>query len=563
MLSSLIETSYRVLLLWLTLILHPAINVQPGLGDGFWHTKGAQLLDSSNHPVRIAAVNWYGFETESAAPGGLQQQDYKTIIATIRRSGYNTIRLPFSNQMVETPSISTAIAFNNHEGPINSDLKGLNSLQVLDKIIAYAGAQGLKIILDNHRSEAGAGAGLSGLWYTQAFPESAWIADWQLLTRRYLNDSTVIGFDLRNEPHGAASGGACWSCGGPENDWHLAAQRAGNAILEINPRLLIIVEGVDSFENDFYWWGGNLMGVRSAPVRLRIPNQLVYSAHDYGPLEHGQSWLTPAMTAESLRAVWTKHWAYIAQQNIAPVWLGEFGVAIPNSPTPTEAESLQATWFQSLIKFLSNDSRLNWGYWALNGEDRYGLLTPNYDAIRDSARQEALASIQFPLNPSLSQTVIQPITPTAKDKELSSFAVGGGPAFTPSGPATAVVPTSDGRPPYLASSAPNTSAQSCTIVYTNTKDWQTGFSSTLTVHNTGTVPISGWNLTWTWNGNQHITVLWSAKFTQTGPRVTLTNETWNATIPAGGAITGIGFNASYTGTNSTPTNFTLNNTPCK
>ena len=44
-------------------------------------------------------------------------------------------------------------------GPNYTDLKGLNSLQVLDKIIAYAGQVGLKVILDDHRSEAGESAG--------------------------------------------------------------------------------------------------------------------------------------------------------------------------------------------------------------------------------------------------------------------------------------------------------------------------------------------------------------------------------------------------------------------
>jgi endoglucanase len=538
MLSGFIETSYRVLLLWITLTLHPAPAVQPGLGDGFWHTRGSQLLDSANRPVRIAGVNWYGFETTNAVPGGLQQQDYKTIIVTIRRSGYNAIRLPFSNQMVETPAIPSAIAFNNAGGPINADLKGLNSLEVLDKIIAAAGSQGLKIILDNHRSEAGDGTGLSGLWFTQAFPESAWIADWQLLARRYVSDPTVIGFDLRNEPHGAAANGACWGCGGP-NDWRFAAERAGNAVLAINPHLLIVVEGVDAFENDFYWWGGNLMGVSSAPVRLKVPNQLVYSAHDYGPMEHGQSWLTPAMTDDSLRSVWTRHWAYIAQQNIAPIWLGEFGAAFTtSSPIPTPAESMEPLWFQALIKFLASDTRIGWAYWPLNGEDRYGILSPAYDAIRDSTRQDALASIQSPLNISIASA--------------SSPHVGNTTIIEP------VIPASTPTPPL-----PATTPISCTVDYTNTKDWQTGFNAAITIHNNSDTAIEGWHLTWTFDGAQKITQLWNAQFTQNGPGVTLNNESWNATIPAHGAVTGIGFNADYTGANSTPKNFSLNNTLCK
>ena len=414
--SAFLETSYRILLLWFALAFGPSPPVQPGLGDGYWHTRGNQILDSSNRPVRIAGINWYGFETNSAVPGGLDLQDYRTIIRTIHHSGYNTIRIPLSNQMVESPTIPTQIKFTNRSGPINTDLKGLNGLQILDRIIAYAGQQGLKVILDNHRSEAGDGTGLSGLWFTQGYPESAWIADWQMLTRRYANNPTVLGMDLRNEPHNAAANGACWGCGG-ENDWRLAAERAGNAVLAINPHALIFVEGVDSFENDFYWWGGNLEGVRTAPVRLAIPNQLVYSAHDYGPIESGQPWFNPTMTDASLNAVWARHWAYISQENIAPVWLGEFGVSTTSVENPTAAETMEATWFRSILKLLHDDTHISWTYWTLNGSDRYGLLNSSYDDIKDSARQDALSTIQFPLGIGLvkpghsTTTVIEPVPP--------------------------------------------------------------------------------------------------------------------------------------------------------
>jgi endoglucanase len=34
-----------------------------GVGAGYWHTSGNQILDSNGNPVRIAGINWYGFET--------------------------------------------------------------------------------------------------------------------------------------------------------------------------------------------------------------------------------------------------------------------------------------------------------------------------------------------------------------------------------------------------------------------------------------------------------------------------------------------------------------------
>ncbi len=258
-------------------------------GAGYWHTSGNRILDSNGQTVRIAGINWYGFETTDEVAHGLWAQDYKSILNTIKSNGYNVIRLPFSNQMVESPIIPSDISYYN-SGPINTDLQNLNSLQILDQIVAYAGQIGLRIILDNHRSEAGNSAEANGLWYTSAYPESAWIADWKTLAQRYLGDPTVIGVDLRNEPHNASSGGSCWDCGTTTNDWHLAAERAGNAVLALNPQLLIFVEGTDCYNGDCDWWGGNLEGVQNSPVVLSVPGQVVYSAHDYGPNLYVQNW---------------------------------------------------------------------------------------------------------------------------------------------------------------------------------------------------------------------------------------------------------------------------------
>ena len=404
LLSTSLQTGVVALLFGIAFTLNiattPATHT-PQRGAGYWHTSGNQILDADGHPIRIAGVNWYGFETVQAAPGGLDLQDYKAVLATIRKNGYNTIRIPISNQMVESPAIPISIQFSNHAGPINADLKGLDSLQLLDKIVTAAGSAGLKVILDNHRSEAGDGPEANGLWFTPAYSESSWIADWQMLARRYQNNPTVIGFDLRNEPHNANSGGACWGCGG-DHDWHLAAERAGNAVLAVNANLLIFVEGVDAYEDDFYWWGGNLEGVSTTPVRLSAPHQLVYSAHDYGPAEYGQPWLTRATTSETLRNVWTRHWAYISDRNIAPVWLGEFGAEKQDLGAPTATGQMEAQWFSSHSSNSFKTTPASVG--PTGGPQRqrccsYGMLDGRYDPEPwDNDKQQALTTLQYPLN---------------------------------------------------------------------------------------------------------------------------------------------------------------------
>jgi hypothetical protein len=44
------------------------------LPAGYLHTRGAQILDARNKPVRLAGVSWYGFESTSRVPGGLNSR---------------------------------------------------------------------------------------------------------------------------------------------------------------------------------------------------------------------------------------------------------------------------------------------------------------------------------------------------------------------------------------------------------------------------------------------------------------------------------------------------------
>ncbi|GGA71108.1 hypothetical protein GCM10011507_23400 [Edaphobacter acidisoli] len=373
---------------------------------GYWHTDEAQILDSWNRPVRIEGINWYGFETRREVPGGLAVQDYHAILDTVKREGYNTVRLPFSNQMIEdpiVPAVPEDIAFGSPNGAINQDLRGLNSLQIMDRIVAYAGQIGLKVILDDHRSEAGDSAEPSGLWYTARYPESSWIADWVALATRYKDNSAVIGMDLRNEPHNAQINGACWDCGGAR-DWHLAAERAGDAILKINPRLLIFVEGTDSYRGDSTWWGGNLEGVKASPVSLTVAHQLVYSPHVYGPKVYQQPWFNGKTTSRSLEDVWHRQWAYISEWGIAPVWIGEFGTTNDAGDIENSNPGSEGQWFDSLVVYLSRNQEVGWTVWALNGEDADGLLDASYSFPVNGRKQQMMSSIMSPV-PGESQEV--------------------------------------------------------------------------------------------------------------------------------------------------------------
>ncbi|MFD6992473.1 glycoside hydrolase family 6 protein [Streptomyces sp. NPDC059943] len=111
------------------------------------------------------------------------------------------------------------------------------------------------------------------------------------------------------------------------------------------------------------------------------------------------------------------------------------------------------------------------------------------------------------------------------------------------------------------SAAPNgAAAVGCTVAYTVQSQWDAGFTSGVTVTNTGD-PVSGWNLTWSFAGNQRVTQGWNADIAQSGAGVTARNVAHNGALTTG-ASASFGFNASYSGGNAIPATFKLNGVTC-
>jgi cellulose 1,4-beta-cellobiosidase len=102
-------------------------------------------------------------------------------------------------------------------------------------------------------------------------------------------------------------------------------------------------------------------------------------------------------------------------------------------------------------------------------------------------------------------------------------------------------------------------AAGCSVNYT-VNQWDTGFTATVTVTNLGD-PLTSWNVQWDYAGNQQITSSWNSTFTQSGQHVTLNNASYNASLGSNASVNP-GFQATYSGTNASPTVFTLNGTTC-
>ncbi|MEV4324996.1 cellulase family glycosylhydrolase [Microbispora rosea] len=524
-----------------------------GTGTGYLHTSGNKIVDSTGATVRLTGINWFGMETDNKTFHGLWANNpWKSQLDLMASLGYNTIRVPFSDDALKPGAQATSV--NTYSNP---DLIGLSPLQILDKVVDYAGQKGMRIILDRHRPTS---AGQTALWYTSGVPESTWISDWKSLAQHYAGNTTVIGADLHNEPHADGTNpnatGSCWGCGDESRDWRLAAERAGNAILSVQPNWLIFVEGVScpsgglsnvwdndtSNDEDCGWWGGNLTKAGQYPVRLNVANRLVYSPHEYATSVFHQTWFDDPSYPANMPAIWDKYWGYLYKQNIAPIMVGEFGTTL--------ASNIDKVWLQELMKYMgSGVNGMSFTYWSWNPNsgDTGGILKDDWATV-DQAKQSIISPYLIP--PTGGGNPTPPVSPSASPSPRVSPSVS--PSPSPSASPRVSPSPSPSASPSASPSSPG--GRTCTATYKVANQYPGGFQGEVTV-NAGSSAISGWTVKWAFPNGQSISQLWNGTLSASGSNVTVTNMSYNGTLAAG-ASTMFGFNGSWSGSNGVPSTVT-------
>jgi hypothetical protein len=119
-----------------------------------------------------------------------------------------------------------------------------------------------------------------------------------------------------------------------------------------------------------------------------VANKLVYSAHDYGPGVHQQDWFSAPDFPANLPGIWRNHWAYLQQDGIAPVLVGEFGGR-------SVGEDKEGVWQRSLLSFLQANG-LSYTYWSWNPDsgDTGGILEDDWTTL-DRNKLGMLAAYQW------------------------------------------------------------------------------------------------------------------------------------------------------------------------
>ncbi|MFI6642673.1 glycoside hydrolase family 5 protein [Streptomyces sp. NPDC050504] len=370
-------------------------------------TRGRYIVDADGDRFKLKSANWQGAqgswngsgdindpanhhdgEKADQMPLGLDRAPISRILATFHELGINSIRLPFSNQMLHdsapVPDASVAA---------NPQLRGKTPLQVFDAVIEATTAEGFAVVLNNHTNTSRFCCGLDGneRWNTSQ-STARWENDWISLARRYKDNKRVVGADLYNEVRRTVTDDANWNWGN-DHDWWAASQRLGDRLLtEANPDLLIVVEGIN--------WQGipadglphgrpTLEPVRTLSHTLVRSHKLVYAAHFYGytgPNHTGATGMGEThdpryqeLSRDELFATLDRQAFYVAgapgtgQHFTAPVWISEFGIG------GDEGSAQARAWFGNFVDHLiARDA--DFAYWPLIGWSGHGTWSlVNYD----------------------------------------------------------------------------------------------------------------------------------------------------------------------------------------
>lgn len=382
------------------------------------------VSDIANHGINIIR---FPISTELL----LSWMDGEPLPVSSVQASYN----PPQDEIGEDGTVTPAGKYGNiNRDFVLEDGKTLkDSMQIFDIIMQKCKKYGVKALIDVHSPASHNSGHNYTLWYYEPTAEDCggmatghfskkqitW-DDWKdsitWLAKKYANDDTILAYDLKNEPHGkrgydgseCPAGIAKWDNSTDKNNWKYSAEECAKSILKVNPHALILVEGIeqspmldkgvtwetpDKFnpqpgEEKWYgaWWGGNLRGVKTLPI-LPESGQIVYSPHDYGPSVYAQTWFDKDFTTETLLDdYWRETWAYINEDNIAPLLIGEWGGHMDKGKNQK--------WMELLRDYMINH-HINHTFWCINPNsgDTGGLLDTQFaswDAAKYGLFEESL-----------------------------------------------------------------------------------------------------------------------------------------------------------------------------
>ena len=243
--------------------------------------------------------------------------------------------------------------------------------EFLDQVVDWCEDLGMHLILDNHSFDPAANTS----------PEIGQILNpvWQQMAQHFKERSELLYYEILNEPHGIA-----------DQTWNDIQQQVVAEIRKIDSLHTLIVGPAswNSYNNLQY-------------MPEYADSNLIYTFHFYDPFvftHQGASWTDPSLVSladvpfpymashmpdcpDDLKGTWIEgalnnyssqgtigyvrsqidKAVHFAQQRNVPVFCGELGVYIPNSP-----EFDRVLWYQIVTDYLT-DNGISWTLWDYQG----------------------------------------------------------------------------------------------------------------------------------------------------------------------------------------------------
>jgi hypothetical protein len=327
-------------------------------------TAGSQFTDRSGHQVLLKSIFWDGFNDKGMMAQGLDRQPLSRLAGELKREGFNSVRMPFSNYMLHEEHRTTAAAVRKR----NPQLAGLIPRAAFYRVVSMLTSAGLYVILDNHQTRPTSYNMNEGQWFTPDYDESKWLSDWDYVSYLFDANPRVIGYEFRNEVRSNKVDHTepTWGDGG-KYDWRRAQIAAATTVWRRNPAKIAFISGID--------YDSSLRALAKYPItakdfpELHGKPYLAYSVHTF-------AWFHPhdtdgvasvtspmllALDAAAQRQVYVQDFGFLASSDApytAPIWLSEFGVPV-SSP-----DSWSAT-FRVLVSYLA-DNRFSFGYYTIS-----------------------------------------------------------------------------------------------------------------------------------------------------------------------------------------------------
>ena len=260
-----------------------------GINLGNWLVPEGYMFKftHTNSPVRINETFSQLLGPDGAKKFWKQYRDNyitREDIAFIKRSGLNSVRVPFNYRLFVSEDQETRF-----DGP---------GFEMLDRVIRWCKAEGLYVILDLHCAPGGqTGDNIDdsyGYPYLFESPEAQQLTVdlWKMIAKRYAKETIVIGYDLLNEPIAT----------------YFDKSQFNHTLEPLYKRIAAAVRQVD--KDHVFFLGGAQWNNNFSVFGPPFDKNIVYTYHKY--------W------CDTTQAMVQEYADFMEKYNV-PIWMGESG----------------------------------------------------------------------------------------------------------------------------------------------------------------------------------------------------------------------------------------------